>query len=251
MNNKNGRIPKSPAEFNAYINNTESYLRINPGVAPLPPDVDPPEAEAIPPLGQPNWARLGMIQSEMDMWTNFKSQWNILYPSYSDKEESRTTVIKENLFEVESEFMVFARPILNMISGMRTVTNADAAVLHIVINRASPTHPVTPILEIPTFSATPLGGAEIQFSFRPTHDSTRASKLPGATGIELSYEVGDGTTTTVTDNHQLFSSTKSIFVLKLPQNSKGKTLFVSARWIVANSPERNGPWSGMSSVIVA
>lgn len=243
MKNKSGRIPIVADMFNTYINNTESYLRLT-GSVPTPSTSG----------GQPvvnasqitNWQRLGMIQTEMDAWTGFKNQWNALFVKYSDKEESRTTAITNKLHLVQSNFRLFAQPILTMIAGVRTVNDDDAAVFNIVIHRADPTHPVTPIDQMPTFSATPLGGAEIKFSFRPTHDSTRASKLTGATGLELRYSFTDAP-----DGISLVSSTKSIFILNLPENSKGKTLHVSARWIVATDPRRNGPWSSTLSVVVA
>jgi hypothetical protein len=248
MNNKSGRIPVVIDVFNAYINNTERYLRLVP-LPPVPPTTTV-TLTAAPVPAVANWVRLGMILTEMDGWTSFKNQWNALYILYSDKEESRTTAIKNKLRDVQTAFGTFARPLLNMISGIRTVTDDDAAVLHIVIHRAEPVHPITPIDEIPTFSATPLGGAEIKFSFRPTHDSTRASRLPDATGIEIRYEVGEDCPPEPNDCEHMFQSTKSIFILSLP-GSKGKMLHVSARWIVANDPARNGPWSGMFSVVVA
>ncbi len=252
--NKSGRIPVVIDTFNAYINNTERYLRMLSPV-PVPPTV-PPTTGAIPavavvPTPLFNWQRLTMLITEMDAWTNFKNQWNALYIPYSDKEESRTTAITNKLRAVQDNFGIFARPILTMIAGVRTVTDDDAAVLNIVIHRAEPVHPITPIDQIPTFSATPIGGAEVKFSFRPTHDSTRASKLPEATGIEIRYEVGDVCPPEPTVCTQMFISTKSIFILSLPGTAKGKTLHVSARWIISNDPARNGPWSGMFSVVVA
>jgi hypothetical protein len=216
----------------------------------------PPTTSAVAPAPAvapvvPNYIRLGMIDTEMNSWTGFKNQWNALYILYSDKEESRTTAIKNKLRDVQKAFKFFAQPLLTMMTGIRTVTDDDAAVLHIVIHRAPPVHPVTPIDQIPAFSATPMGGSEIKFSVRPTHDTKRASRLPEATAVELRYEVGDVAPVSAVVCTNMFQSTKSIFILALPDASKGKMLHVSARWIVANDPARNGPWSGMFSVVVA
>jgi hypothetical protein len=106
-----------------------------------------------------------MIASEMDSWTNYKNQWNALYQKYSDKEASRTTVITNKLRGVQDSFKTFAQRLLNMMAGIRTATDDDAAVLNFVINRAQPSSSSTPIDEIPTFSASPLGGEVIKFSF--------------------------------------------------------------------------------------
>jgi hypothetical protein len=192
-----------------------------------------------------------MIASEMESWTNYKNQWNALYQKYSDKEASRTTAITNKLRSVQESFKTFAQRLLNMMAGIRTATDDDAAVLNFVINRAQPSSSSTPIDEIPTFSASPLGGEVIKFSFRPTSDSNRAGKLEDASGIEIRYEIGDGTSSTGANNLTFFVSTKSIFNLTLPKSAKGKTMFVSARWIVASDQSRNGPWSSMMSVVVA
>jgi hypothetical protein len=249
MKTTSGRIPKAVDTLNSYINNTTNYLLADSPVVPLPPTVGATVAAVPTPFK--NWQRLTMIQTEMDAWVNYKNQWNLLFSKYSDKEESRTTAITTKLHGVETNFRRFAQPILTMIAGVRTVTDDDAAVLNIVIHRAEPVHPITPIDQIPTFSATPIGGAEVKFSVRPTHDSTRASKLPDATAVEIRYEVGDVCPPEPTVCTQMYISTKSIFILSLPGTAKGKTMHVSARWIIANDPARNGPWSGMFSVVVA
>jgi hypothetical protein len=263
MKNTSGRIPKSVDSFNSYINNTENYLRANltPTEAGKPTDENsttsrlPDEwsktREETTPLYTFNWQRLGMIASEMELWTNYKNQWNALYQKYSDKEASRTIVITNKLRGVQDDFKLFAQRLLNMMTGIRTVTDDDAAVLNFALYRSQPSRSSKPIEEIPTFSASPLGGEVIKFVCRPTSDSRRSSKQEEASGIEIRYEIGDGTFSTGADKYTFFASTKSIFSLTLPKIAKGKTMFVSARWIVASDHDRNGPWSNVLSVVVA
>lgn len=227
MKNKSGRIPTTISLFNDYINNTEVYLRTN-----------------------LNSERLGMIPSEMDAWTNFKNEWNALYQKYSDKEASRTTVITNKLHDVQGNFRTFAQRLLNMMAGIRSATEDDAAVLNFVLTRAEPSRSNTPIDGIPTFSASPIGGGVVKFSVRPAKDSARASILEEASGIEIRYEIGEASGTT-SNNYTFFTSTRSIFNLTLPENSRGKTMSVSARWIVANDQGLSGPWSNVLRVVIA
>jgi hypothetical protein len=239
---KSGRIPVVIDTFNAYIINTERYLRAVPAPPPTTSAVAP--APAVAPV-VPNYIRLGMLDTEMNSWTSFKNQWIALYNLYSDKEESRTTAIKNKLRDVQTAFKIFAQPILTMITGFRTVTDDDAAVLHIVIHRKKPVHPVAPIEDVPVFGMFPLGGGEVKFSVRSVNDTKRASKILGA-DIEVRYSaifVDEPTPKKVDDLIHDYISTKAIFILNIGIYDSQKTIYAVCRWVDVSNPSRNGPWT--------
>ena len=237
MKTRSRRIPIIVDHFNAYINNTERYLRLT----PIPPPTAAPAA--APALA--NYVRLGMLDTEMASWTNFKNQWNALYAPYSDKQESRTTAIKNKLRDVQVAFQVFAQPLLTMMSGMRTVNDDDAAALHIVIHRAKPVHPVSPIIDVPIMGLKPIGGGEVKITVRRATDATRASKIVTAE-IELRYAhifIDEVVPKKIDDLFHDFISTKAIFVLHIGVHDSQKTLYAACRWVDLSNPSRNGPWT--------
>jgi len=250
MKNTSGRIPTATGLFNDYINNTEPYLR---APSPVPSRRGTSAHPGTPPSVTPvetNWQRLGMLMDEMDRWTDFQTQWNELYKKYSDKEISRTTVITNKLRNVQNSFKTFAQRLLNMMAGSRSATEDDASALNFVLTRAEPSRSNTPIDDVPIFGAVPLGGGVIKFSVHPANDSTRASILEEASGVEIRYEIGE-TSGTAGPSYIFFTSTRAIFNLTLPESSQGKTMSVSARWIVASDQSLNGPWSNVLRVVVA
>jgi hypothetical protein len=236
------RIPKAVAEFNAYIINTERYLRAIP--VPPPPTTSAVPAGAAAPV-QPNYIRLGMLDTEMNAWTGFKNQWNSLYILYSDKEESRTTAVKNKLRGVQNSFASFAQTLLVMMAGIRTVTDDDAAVLNIVIHRAHPSHRVTPITDVPLFGMFPIGGGEVKFVVRSANDTKRASKILGA-DVEIRYAaifIDEVPPKKVDDLFHSYISSKAIFLLNIGVYDSQKTLYVALRWVDVKNPSRNGPWT--------
>ena len=79
------RIPRLTGDFNAYLNDTTNYLQVQIGE-------------------EPNWHRLGITSTEMDTWASFRSQWNLLYPKYTQKKETRTTSVKDQLLLIQKRF---------------------------------------------------------------------------------------------------------------------------------------------------
>jgi len=261
----NSRIPRTPSGFNAYINNTKNYLLLDaivqPGMyipQPFPPILP---TGAVSPTVAPtpflkNWQRLWLLPSEMDRWTSFCLQYSTLYAKYSDKAESRTRAVKDNMFSVMDAFSTFAQPILKRIEGDVYVTIDDLSVFHIksgFLRDAVPTRHRVPIIDLPEFSMVPLGGGEARFHVRSNTDSKRASKLPG-TQIEVRYLIlsPDAPSPPHIDglNRQIISS-KAIFVFRSGDENTGKILYAAVRWIVVNDPSRNGPWTTIQNVGIA
>ena len=251
MKNNSGRIPLVIDTFNAYINNTEAYLRLTAappaGVTSAPAAADISMA-AVPLL--PNWQRLGMLDTEMASWTNFKNQWNLLYAKYSDKEESRTIAIKTKLRGVQKSFRAFAQPLLNMMSGIRTATADDAAVLNFVLVRKNPTHPTTSLTEVVVPFLTNLGGSQIKVKCRGPEDTKHYSKPKGATGVEMFYVFGETPPKDRSECKVSFYSSKSIWKMSFDPGMETRNLYAYFRWVVATDPSRNGPWSGQYNITI-
>jgi len=232
------RVSQSPPIFNSYINNTANYLTAVSG-------------------GTANYVRLLVTDSEYNTWQNFRADWrDNLYPKYSDKKESRTTAIKDKVRKLMKDFTIFVRPILNRISGAPLVTIDDLEVFNIkagVLRDDTRTTQTTPVDSMVLFSMIQIGGGIIKFHCRPTTDSKRASKFKGC-DVEVRYKIVANTEPTPTEVLQLTeiaNSTKAIFQLNLGTENQGKKISASVRWIVNSDPNRNGPWSGIASVIIS
>jgi hypothetical protein len=258
------RIPRTSSGFNAYINNTKNYLlldtTVQPGMyipQPFPPILPTgaaPLVAVIPSLK--NWQRLWLLPSEMDKWTSFCLQYNTLYAKYSDKKESRTTAVRDNLLKVIDDFSAFATPILNRIEGDVYVTIDDLSVFHIKSGFMRDQHPTrhrVPIVDVPVFGMTPLGGGDMRFTIRSTHDASRASKLPG-TEIEVRYQllfIDEPTPKHIDDMTKQYLSSKALFVFHCGADKTGKNMWAAVRYIVVNDPSRNGPWSTIQYMGIA
>jgi hypothetical protein len=225
---------------------------------PFPP-ITLPTAGALTVAPTPflkNWQRLWLLPSEMDRWTSFCLQYNTLYAKYSDKAESRTTAVRDNMFKTMDDFTTFAKPILTRIEGDVYVTLDDLSVFHIksgFLRDRVPTRHRVPIIDMPEFSMVPLGGGEARFHVRSNTDSKRASKIPG-TQIEVRYMIlaPDAVSPPHVDdlNRQLISS-KAVFVFRGGDANTGKILYAAVRWIVVSDPSRNGPWTTIQNMGIA
>jgi len=246
------RIPRKIADFSPYINDTTAYLAST--EMPVAFKKNSAEATAPVPLPITNWQRLGLLQTEFTLWKNYLDDWTPLYPQYTQKKEKRTTSIKDQLLEVQEEFIDFAQPLLNRIQYSPNAVMQDYEVFNIkggTLRDDVPSRSHTPIdLEV-KFSMKPIGGSKVKFSCNAIEEGNRAGIPDVADAVEVYYKVGDPVPNNYGECPTNYISTKAIFTLTLPADSEGKKIYAFCRWIVLSDPGRSGPFSSMNRVVVA
>ena len=233
------RIPRTIAEFDSYIGTTNRYLQ---------KEIELPDNSLLA-----NYKRLSLPDSAINQWKAFSREWEELFVLYSDKNESRTTASRDKLQDVKKRFIAFASSWLDTI-GPPAASISDMEVLRIkkgALHKAKHTQRMAPIAESPVLNLISLGGAHILVRCLKSNLTKRAGILPGATAVELCYAVTASKKIKHKNLVHHHISTKGFFTLVLDMKGKGKTLFVSARWLVLNRPSLNGPWSEMITTVVA
>jgi hypothetical protein len=192
----------------------------------------------------------------MDRVRSFVNECTDIYKKYSDKQEGKTTAVKDKMHIKISDFRTFMAPILNRMSGNPYVTVDDLREFHIKAGQLkdnNPTKTRVQAIDAPDFSLVSITSGDFIGRVRPTKHAKRASKLPGFE-IEVAYAylpqdeprhllLGDLT------NSVEFTKAKFIFHAGVP--NIGKWLFAAARWIDPKDSSRNSPWSPILNVLVA
>jgi hypothetical protein len=229
------RLPQAIDAFNGYINTTGAYLE----------------------AGSPttNASRLGITEQEVIQWKSFGTAWNPLYSLYVDKKSSRTTSIKDQLWEIINQTVAFNQTnhILDRISVSLNVTIVDMETFNIkkgVLRKSTRTIPQTPISEPITVTIQPIGGGSISIK---CYSSTgqRASIYKNADSVQYLYQVGTTPPASAEDNGLSTGiSSKAIFMLSLGTASSSKFLYIYFRWYNVKHPELSSPWSSLQTTLI-
>jgi len=231
------RVSRAKSKFNSYIRDTDDYLLTTPPGAII------------------NWQRLGVTGSQIDKWHNFRAAWDLLYPKYTLKKESRTTAIKEKMDKIIKDFIVFSRDVLNMISGIDTSTIDDLLVFNIKAKDLRDTEP-TPIhsTEAPYMDMKNKTGGQIRIRARVTEDATRASMLPDYE-LEMKYIIlpADAVPPTSPTAAGMLTelSTKALFVFDADMANQTKILYAYFRFRHLHTKQFNGPWANRMQIVIA
>jgi len=234
------RITKNIPEFNGYISTTDTYLG----------------------QGSPitNGARLGLSPQNITDWNSKRSYWrDTLYKKYTDPLQS-TSAVKEQVRNFISDFQQFGQPLVNFIAANPNAKEADAAIFNFVYKRAKATRRHTAMEELVEFTAQPLGGGDLKFSCRTSHDSARPSKADGADSVQLAFLIVDANLSGRNSIYEFTPSdmdmsekafTKAVFTFHAGAVNVGKRMVVFARWWNTKHPELAGPWSAVRMVVIA
>jgi hypothetical protein len=229
------RIPRGIEEFNPYIANTNAYLL----------------------AGSPttNAVRLGIIPDEVTQWTDVATAWLPLYAKYSDKKNSRTTAIKDQLLSLIDQCVELDSSchLLDRIAASPNVTIEDMGAFNIrrgILQKTTRSIPHTPISESITVSIQPLGGGSISIKCYSS-SGERAAIYEDADSVQFVYQVG-GTTPAAADVIGLERdiSTKAAFTLALGSSSSSKYLYIYFRWYDTKRPGLAGPWSALQTTLI-
>ena len=228
------RIPRGIDDFSPFIVNTNAYLH----------------------TGMPNNAeRLGILIAELEKWSKFATDWVPLYTKYSDKKNSRTTVVKDQLLEIISNTVDFDQSIhfIDRIAASPNVTIVDMEAFNIkkgLLQKTSRGSSSTPIAESVTVTIQPIGGGTMSLKCYST-TGQRASIYSGADGVQFLYMVGDVPPVSAeAPGLSKELSTKAIITLSLGSGSSGKNLYIYFRWYNTKHPELSGPWSALQTSLI-
>jgi len=229
------RIPRGIDDFNPYYTNAIAYLSNG-----------TPTTNAV---------RLGIIPDELTQLTGFVTAWAPLYTKYSDKKNSRTTAVKDQLLEIIDNVVSFDQDnhILDRIAASPNVTIVDMETFNIkkgALQKTSKSVSSTPISEPVTVTIQPIGGGSMTVKCYST-TGQRASIYDGADSVQYIYQVGDISPASA-DATGLTKelSTKASFTLALGSGSSAKNLYIYFRWYNTKHPELAGPWSSLQTTLI-
>jgi hypothetical protein len=229
------RTPRSIILFNPYVSNVVAYLK-----------------EGTPTT---NAERLGVLPTEVDQWAIIADKWEPLYIKYTDKKQSRTTSIKNELLHLIDQFIKLDQQahILDRIASSPNVTIADLSTFNIkkgVLKKATRTVGVTPIDEPVVATIIPFGGGSFSIKCRST-TATRAGIFGGADSVQFAYKIGDTPPASAKEFGLIVGlSTKAIFTLPLGADASTKFLYIYFRWNNTKHPELAGAWGSLQTMLI-
>ena len=236
------RVPSKDGEFDQYIRNTTEAL-----------------GELGPP---PAFERLGFNALEHGQWDAFNARWIDIYPKYTNV-STRTSTITAEKNAIKAAFTPFASNLLNRMTTLPGITQADRDTFNIHERDTTPTKRGK-IDDTPVVQLEPTAVATVKIRVRTSHDAARSSIHPLADGVEIRYalvaptssNIGSGDSEqipaptsktivpTMPDEAPLsYVSTKALFLLELPETASGKRLYGFLRWINQTDPRNSGPWT--------
>ena len=229
------RIPRQIEEFNSYISTTNTYL-----------------LEGAPTT---NADRLGILATEVTKWSAIGTLWSPLFMKYSDKKNSRTTAIKDQLLQLITDCVNLDQTchILDRIAASPNVTIVDMETFNIkkgVLQKTARTVSTSPVAERVMPSIQPIGGGSVSIKCRSTTGEGTAI-IGGADSVQYVYQVGN-TPPISTEGEGLKNglSTKASFTVALGTASSAKYLYIYFRWYNTKHPELSGPWSALQTTLI-
>ncbi len=229
------RIPRGIDDFNPYYTNAINYL-----------------SDGTPTT---NAVRLGILAEELTELTGYATAWAPLYIKYSDKKNSRTTAVKDQLLEIIGNVIGFDQDnhILDRIAASPNVTIIDLETFNIKkgsLQKTTRTVSSTPISEPVTVTIQPIGGGSLTVKCYST-TGQRAAIYDGADSVQYTYQVGD-TAPASAEVAGLTKelSTKASFTLALGSGSSAKNLYIYFRWYNTKHPELAGPWCSLQTTLI-
>jgi hypothetical protein len=228
------RIPRTIKEFNIYLTNTAAYLQ-----------------QSTP----TNATRLGLSDEEAARWQSYYEEWLPLYRLYSDKKNSRTTAVRDQLVALIDSVVAYDRKhhLVDRIASSPTAVLTDYETFRIkagILKKSSHTVPSYPITEQIAVRLLPIGGGMITVKCYTT-SGRRAALCEGANGVQYRYCVGtEPPASAEADGLKGDLSTRAILMLDTGAASRGKELYIYLRWYNTHHPQLAGPWCAPQSTLI-
>jgi len=228
------RIPRGIDDCSQYLVSTNKYLG----------------------SGTPNNAeRLGILPEEAIKWSGFTNRYNPLYLLYSDKKNSRTTAVKDQLLSIIDEVTDFDQKnhLLDRIAASPNVTIADMETFNIkkgVLQKTTRSVATTPLINQVAAAIQPIGGGSLNIKCRNV-SGERAAIDEGANCVQYAYMIGEKAPVSAdAENLRREISTKASFILALGSDSSTQSLFIYFRWYNTKHPNLAGPWSALMTTFI-
>lgn len=126
---------------------------------------------------------------------------------------------------------------------------SNAVVETLGFNRQQPGSPRPAITAEVFAKMEALAGSKIQFICRTNNDSSRASVLKEADGVEVRYIIGtQPNNVNECTQKEIFS--KARFVLELNPANAGQKIYGFVRWRNNSNIEKSGPWTDMLVTVI-
>jgi hypothetical protein len=120
----------------------------------------------------------------------------------------------------------------------------------------------------PIVSLIPMGGGMVRFTFKVEASSTRYARQADSNGVEVFWKIApqekqavlndvlieeEVTTKEATklDGYQTFINTRAMFAKQYELDNVGQTIQVYARWVNTSDATKNGPYSGLSTMVIS
>lgn len=195
-----------------------------------------------------NKVRLTVTPARATSILNRLADWNDVFPKAKNPDLSTKTLRDQKTIlvtKIEDEL----REIFEDIPAS-LLTEADRNTLNLKKRDLIPTGraaiSITPYIKVNS-----LNGALIDIICRTDSDSTRASKLKGADGIEMQYSVGGTAPASPADCPKNYFSTKSRFKLQLDVADATKKVHCFFRWKINSDAAKSGPWTKLISAVIS
>jgi len=229
------RIPRTIALFNPYIVRTQAYLSAGSPVS--------------------NADRLGLLPDEVNRWQVIAAQWATLYPLYSDKLNTRTITLKDQLLQLIRDCVSLDNQcrLLDRMAASTQATLTDMntfGIKHGLLQKRTRTVPVAPIREAVSVTLVQQGGGIITVKCR-TASAPRPAIASGANSVQYCYCVGTIPPASAEESSLIKElSTKALFQLELGSGSSAGYLYIYVRWYHTRYPQLAGPWSALFTTLI-
>lgn len=224
---RRNRIPEKDTEFNNYIYRTTAAL-----------------LNGTP----PTWQRLRLLENDKNKWIDFMNQWDDMYPKHVNASQ-RTKAVTAEKNRIKKEFIRFAQPLLTQMSGSYA-TIGD----HLTFNLRKKERPYRKrgkIEESPDAHVQSIGGGQLKIRVGRTNQEGRRGKHPLADVLEVRYWYGHRVLTMPIEQCvNSFTTGKTYFIIKLPEDAIGKWAYFYFRWVNHSKHEKSGPYSAMQVAVV-
>jgi hypothetical protein len=227
------RIPRGIDSFDPYIDRMVTYLQ-----------------EGTP---LPNADRLGISIDEIQFLSSQKNEWKPLYLKYTDKKNTRTTAVIDQLYYIIDQVIAYDqnRHILDRIAVSPNSTIVDMEVFNIrkgALQKTTRSVQTKSISEPVSVTLQPLGGGIISAKCYSS-SSARPGIFDEADSVQYSYCIG--TTPPASASAEGMTrdlSTKGSFNFQVGDHNGGKSLYIYFRWYNTKHPELAGPWCSVQII---
>jgi len=199
-----------------------------------------------------NWKRLGLSETQFNVWRNFATNWTKRYFESTD-DVKKTVSITDSKRTLEREFVAFAALPLKTIEGSTAQVPADLNTFNIK-KRTGSHYMRNAIADVPATHIKPAAGCRARLVHRMIDAEGRPRMHPDAHMVETRWALLDlsapaPATPDECPNVELASKTQ--YYMKFAVNSAGKRLHSFSRWRNNTHPDKSGPWGKPVAIVLS